>query len=511
MTRLRALMRWLDDKSDWFSPILVKEVRQVVRGREFNYSFGGTLLVALAMAFFGAVEALSGSTTAGRWTFGAFSSFLAFLGLAVVPLGAFSALRNERLEQTLDLITLTALSARRIVVGKLLAHAVKLSTLFAAMAPFIAMSFLLGGIDFTPLLVMLAVLFLWSVWMCAACLFLSTLLKSRAMSGLVFGAMGIVLLLLFAFSRFFFMVARGGMFFGPMVTTGPAAGAFWWTLAIVTTFCVASAINLVLLTENRLSLATEDRVTSVRIGFLAQFLLIIGWCLSYVGDPVPVRLSVLRSLGVFGALHLALVAMFAVTEDLTVPRRVLQRIAAPSRWRWLLAMFRPGGGRGAIYVLAQMGLLLLVPYLFEPPAARLRWILAACGYICFFTGVPTALFRLLRPTQPAALTLRVAVLILFAGSLVLPDVLHSLFGRQDVLNLSFSYRHLVNPIRTLANWTTVERNEWFSIPFSLGVAGLLAYVLLIRIGLRTTTQPAAIPSASSVAAAGQPGSANVLY
>ena len=61
---------------------------------------------------------------------------LTILGLAVVPLGAFSALRNERMEQTLELITLTALSPRRVVIGKLLAQGVKLATLFAAVAPF---------------------------------------------------------------------------------------------------------------------------------------------------------------------------------------------------------------------------------------------------------------------------------------------------------------------------------------------------------------------------------------
>ena len=116
---------------------------------------------------------------------------LALLGLAVVPLGAFNALRNERMEQTLELITLTALSPRRVVIGKLLAQGVKLGTLFAAIAPFIAMSFLLGGIDFVTILVSLLVLFMWSLWASAAGLFLSSLLKSRAMSALVYGAVGI--------------------------------------------------------------------------------------------------------------------------------------------------------------------------------------------------------------------------------------------------------------------------------------------------------------------------------
>ena len=121
-----ALLRWLDDTSDRLSPIVVKEVRQIVRGREFNYSFGVSLVSALSSR---------SSAPPTRWTADgtravdilALTVCLALLGLAVVPLGAFSALRNERLEQTLDLITLTALSPRRVVIGKLLAQAVKLT------------------------------------------------------------------------------------------------------------------------------------------------------------------------------------------------------------------------------------------------------------------------------------------------------------------------------------------------------------------------------------------------
>ena len=160
MTRTGALLSWLEDRSDWLSPIIVKEVRQAVRGKEFNYSFGASLVAGLAVAFFGATDALTGTGTSGQWTFLALMGCLSILGLGVVPLGAFSALRNERMDQTLELITLTALSPRRVVTGKLLAQAVKLATLFAAIAPFIAMSFLLGGIDFVTISISLMVLFL---------------------------------------------------------------------------------------------------------------------------------------------------------------------------------------------------------------------------------------------------------------------------------------------------------------------------------------------------------------
>ena len=46
-----GVLAWLDDKSDWLSPLVVKEVRQVVRGREFSLSFGASLVAGLIVAF----------------------------------------------------------------------------------------------------------------------------------------------------------------------------------------------------------------------------------------------------------------------------------------------------------------------------------------------------------------------------------------------------------------------------------------------------------------------------
>ena len=47
MSRLQALLAWLDRASDWLSPIVVKEVRQIVRGRDFMSSFGSCLFAGL--------------------------------------------------------------------------------------------------------------------------------------------------------------------------------------------------------------------------------------------------------------------------------------------------------------------------------------------------------------------------------------------------------------------------------------------------------------------------------
>ena len=173
--------------------------------------------------------------------------------------------------------------------------------------------------------------------------------------------------------------------------------------------------NLVLLAENRLSLPTEDRVTALRVGFLGQFLLIAAWTLSFVNEPASVRSERAQALGVLGGLHLAVVAMFTVTEDLVVPAaRAAAHESRVAMAVGLLAIFRPGGGRGAIYVLAQMALFLAAAWLLRPTWVSLRWSLAVCGYICFFTGLPAAAFRFMRPARAASFQLRVAVLVLLS-------------------------------------------------------------------------------------------------
>ena len=507
-----GLVPWLEAKSDWLSPIVVKEVRQAVRGREFAYAFGASLITSLGVAFFGAADALApNSTTTGAWTFFALMGSVAFLGFAVVPLGAFSALRNERLEQTLELMTLTELSPRRIVIGKLLAQAVKLATLFAAIAPFVAMSFLLGGIDFVTIVLSLAGVFLWSLWACALCLFLSTLLKSRAMSGIVFGFVGLVMFMLFGLSRsMYFAFTRGVSFAGPAAMTSGFVGSMWWVAALVATFCVASMINLMLLAENRLALPTENKVTALRVGFMLQLLLVAAWMLSFLDAPARTHVIVAETLGVIGGIHLALVALFTVTEDLVSSRRTRTRERA-ARASALTAIFRPGGGRGALYVLVQMAMLLAFAQLFNPPAEQNRWLFAVCGYICFFTGVPTALLRALRPTRAESLKARVAVLVTLPAALVLPDLLYYLLWRPDVLSLKYSGRHLLTPLRTLANWEIVGLQHWGIVPLLVGLTGVVAYGVLIYLGTRVAEAPAEVDAEHLPAAAGQTGRADAIY
>lgn len=480
------VINWLEDRSDWLSPLVVKEVRQAVRSREFSLSFGACLVAGLVVAFVGATDALAGGT-AGRWTFVSLMACLAFLGLAVVPLGAFNALRRERVEQTFDLITLTALSSRRVVIGKLMTQAVRLTTLFAAMAPFVTMSFLLGGIDFVTIAVSLVLLFMASLWVCALCVFLSALARSRALSGVIFAAAGIAVLFFAGVTGTIFQALVRTMLFP--AGTGPTTTELWWILAGVITLWAVTIVNLVLLAVNRLSLPTEDSVTPLRLGFLAQLLLLVAWAVSFLFDPTTsAPRGAGAALGVLGGIHLAIVAVFAVTERPFVPRRALLQMQTGGFSGWLTHVFGPGGGRGALTAFLQLLILAGALYLFPIPAHDRRMLLAAYGYLFFFVGVPTLVFYLAFPKRATPARLRIAILLTLAAGMALPDVLHYLIYQPEVLDLSFSSRHLVSPLRTLGSWRQVEANGWVVVPSIIGLSGILAVLALVPTSARLAAE-----------------------
>jgi hypothetical protein len=471
---------WLEKLSDRISPIVIKEVRQMVRAREFNYSFFISIVLGLVIAFVAAINN-SGKSDVGAGVFTALIVCLVLAGMVVSPMGAFNTLRNERVERTLDLVTITNLSPRRIVIGKLAAQAVKLTVLFAALAPFVAMSFLLGGIDFVTIALSLASLFQWSLWVCAAALFLSCLSKSRAFSWLIFVAM-ILLFLLFlsnGASRLLTLLIRPssaryyGASTGP-ISTGPD---LWKVLAWATGLCIISGINLILLAENRLLLPTENRSTALRVGFLVQYFYIIALCIYPRFARTGSVSGTADGLIIFAGLHLAVIALFSVTEGIGLSRRVLQQIRTGPVWRRLW-FFRPGGCGGAAYVITLVILLLAAGATFIPTNSEdFSFLAATCGYACFFTGIPTLLVRKLEMKQIGTVQLRIGIILLVLTAVVLPDLLMYLAtGRYGG---DYSTRHVLNPFRTLYEWRSKATEDFHALSSVFCVAGFISYLLLI--------------------------------
>ena len=474
----------IDALSDRVSPLVVKEVRQFVRGRDFMAAFACGLGIGIVISFVASIEAMGGSLTAGRSAFTTLMICLALLGLAVVPIGAFAALRTERLEQTLDLISLTTMSPRRIIVGKLMAQILKLITFFSAMAPFVATSFLLGGVDLLTILSSLGILFLWSVWVAAAAMLISTTFKSRIMSTLALGVFALGVFVSYMIGQSLMLTissgAMGSLYVGGLPYSGTRVSV-WWPFATVILFCLTTLMNLVLLAETRLALPTEDRVPVLRAGFLIQFLILIAWLLILQESGGMTARDLAGGLLVLGAAHLVLVAWFGVTEGLAVTSVPAALPKPLRRWPRLLAVFGAGTASAVVYVVLQMILFVAVgAYLNDWDPSDTRHLIAICGAILLFTALPALIVHYGRRFPMGPLHARGLALVLLAATMLLPDTLYYLLWSVDEpFTTSFGRRHLFSPARIPFNWEWIERNDWQMVPLLWGVLGSICCVALL--------------------------------
>jgi hypothetical protein len=366
-----------------------------------------------------------------------------------------------------------------------------------------AMSFLLGGIDLFTILLSLVMLFLWSLWACAVCLFLSSAVKSRAMSGAMLAIMGLgylVLLLSGGAGGIYYLIRYGPGYSpyggGPGIGLwgaffGGAGSDMWLGIAATISVCLVTMANLVLLAENCLALEDEDRTFALRVGLFVQYLMIIGWTMLPPLVSPGAGLSTTNSFYAMAGIccvQLLIQAMFMTSQDLTLSRRTRLR-DKPTKWfSWLTIIFRPGGGRAIAYLLAQMGVLIFMAIFTAPSMNDLRWAIAFCGYIALFTGLPIYAFRLIAPKKATSMRLRIAMLLTFLAALVLPEIAHY-FVYSGVYEPN-PLRRLLNPVFTLGDWEAINVNRQMLV-IGFGGVGFLSYVRLMMMSRQANKQPVA--------------------
>ena len=164
---------------DRLNPVLVKEVRQVARGRAF---FGWFLVIGVIGAAFAIIAATSHENVNaidGGEIIGIYFACLAFVALVIVPLSAYFSLTQEAEDQTLDLVTITSLSPASLYRGKLASSIVLGLAFTSTILPFMAFCYLLRGIDLLTILFLAFSTLLVSVFLTNLALMLGALAKGR--------------------------------------------------------------------------------------------------------------------------------------------------------------------------------------------------------------------------------------------------------------------------------------------------------------------------------------------
>lgn len=147
----------LDNWSDRLNPILVRELRQIFKSRQFIGAFGVLLLTAwIAAAWivllpqtlgnFGALQGADFSTSLGRPLLAMIFAILSCVLFFPVPMTAFHSFTLEYKQDALEMLQVTILPAPKIVWGKIYACLIQGMVYLSALMPFLYFSYLLQGV-----------------------------------------------------------------------------------------------------------------------------------------------------------------------------------------------------------------------------------------------------------------------------------------------------------------------------------------------------------------------------
>lgn len=504
MSTAERVNQWIERSSDRINPILVKETRQALKSRQFLAAFMLLLAGSWVISVFGmlrAGDALQYGST-GRDFFFLYYLVLAVAIFLIVPFSAYRSLLGEREQNTFELLSITALSPRQVVRGKLLSALVQILLYYSAIAPFIAFTSLLEGFDPAQVAFILTASLLVALAVAMVALMLSTLVQSGFRQ---------ILLLLVLFGGLVWVLSGALTLVGTMLSgsVGFDDPGFWWA----TGACLAAVGSYFVLfqqiTVAQLTFASDNRSTGIRLTAAAQFWLLWLGLISFLmlfptagfsSDTVVVFASL-------SALHWSAVGLFAATESDRLSRRVHRSLPKSRLLRLLMLPFLPGGARGFLYLLFHLMLLcgvsVVVAAVWDPRAglspfaafvrlltlANLPWpdvylVLGLCCYVVFYVGIAAALSRWGQSLTSDFLPghARVLAFLVFMGGVIVPYV-------PVVAGLTrwrgYTLLYVTNPFPTLQE---VADGSGMSGPILLvlllaGAAGILLNLRALKNGV----------------------------
>lgn len=417
--------------SDGLNPILLKEVRQAMRGRYFKYSFWFTLTVATLVGLTVLLVTLMNDDQdmLGPVFFTAIFACLALAAHVLVPFSAFLSMGGEWDENTWDLLVLSNLRPRQIVLGKVMSAGVQALLYYSAFGPFLVFAFLLRGVDVSMVFVTLGVSFVGSLLLSCLATAMSSLSRGR-FARVVLMVLLAVMLVWAAIGTVAWaatMVLEPGLMHDDEVqdailgtlTIGIAVAFFF--------FAVATA---------RLAHDEENRSTGLRLTALA--ILVVGlswltWTFWDYRDDDPMVAGACIAFAVLGAASL----LFA-TEPERLGRRVEVTLPKSRLLAWLATPLYPGGARGLLFFIVGGVLIAAWMYLFDflndgvdLNKGQQLVPLVLLGYGIVFIGLPSGIFSWQSGAIGIRIAARIAILVFFIASILLPALFGFLFGMDE--------------------------------------------------------------------------------
>jgi len=337
------------------NPILVKEARQALKSRQFVVTFSLLLACGWAWSLLGIALASPGIYHApgGSFMLIGYYFVLAAPVLVVVPFSAFRSLASEREDGTFELLSITSLGSRQIVTGKLGSAILQMVVYYSALAPCIAFTYLLRGIDIFTIGFILFYTFVTSVLLSALGLVIATITRARHWQVVLSVLMVIGLLIatfIWGYSAVGIIVTSSAM---PYQTLD-----FWTANLAVVSFCISFAVLFVLVSAASISFASDNRSTKLRVVMMVQQVLWIGWMTyCWLRSEEDVVLFVFM---IFPAIYWYFAGALMSGEVAHLSPRVKRSLPQSFLGRVLLTWFNPGSGTGYTYAVTNIATMYLV-------------------------------------------------------------------------------------------------------------------------------------------------------
>jgi hypothetical protein len=343
------MKEWMEKASEWLNPILVKESRQALKSRQFVITFSFMLLVTWIMTI---VLVTANWPDIFYFPYGAtflcaYAIILAAPLVIVVPFTAFRSLAVEREDGTFELVSVTALSARQIVTGKLGSAFVQIMVYCSAIAPCLVFTYLLRGVDLVRILFVIAWTIGVSAGLCCISLLAATFSRARHMQTLL--AVGLIFLLLFVGFMWLWVII-GVTMAGDSVQWG--ADWFWPTMAYLAMLLVCLSVTCILAGSAQISFASDNHAMPVRLSlFFTQVFATGGliYLICLLGETWPVY-----TMSIIGCGFWAVVGSFLIGDSGFVSERVRRTLPSSLFGRAFFSWFNPGSGTGYVFTCVTM-------------------------------------------------------------------------------------------------------------------------------------------------------------
>lgn len=446
----RRLMQWMDGH---LNPIVVKELRQAVRGR---FVVAVVMLSLLAETFAVAVFMVSSGIDADRLsmqpsgdkTFIALFTLLFGSTIFFIPIYSGLRMSAERSDSSADLIFITTVRPRTIVIGKVLSTAALTALIFFASLPFLVFSYVLRGIDVLTILVLLAIAFVLVCSHSILAMFLGCLPASKPFKFVLAGAFLAMTVGIYpALVAFLMEIIRSTSM------TGIRARFFWDELGVALAIIAVVDLVLLVLTAGMIAPSTANRALPVRVALTLVWLLSLAAAVHQTrktGDSDWILIWALPSVGAG-----ILVLLSAIGERERWGPRVARTIPTSTLPRLLAFLFSSGSAGGTLWA---MLFLTATAAAYDIAAAAIppRWsdathafypIWLQQGLLAIFAYAMTAL--LLRRTWlrrvPPRATWGIALGLFLTGVLVPPLLLYLGYHGTAVFKQNFGIVTMLNP------------------------------------------------------------------